>query len=369
MNTKIPYLIVSYMYGMPEPHFCTYLLVDPRDEIPFYVGKGIQKRMYAHDAKSQNQYVRDRVSEIKSLGLKLIYEKWFESDDEDFCYWMEIYIIDYFGLDSLCNMNLGGYGPPSGDLHPSKDPKFRAFMSGVHKGKVGPKSKFKKGSIPWSKTNRHLMPVPWNKGKKFPERSGENHPRFGKRYPEQSGENHHLFGKHLSDEVRQKISVSLKGKFVGEDHPRFGKHHTEEANRKNREAHIGLMAGEKHHMFGKHHSAESLQKISESRKGKTAWNKGRKCPERSGVNHPMFGKAYPTPWNKGLHHTEESNQKNRAAHLGKPPWNKGKKCPELSGVNNPMFGKHPVSSFKGRHHTEESKRKIGARFLEKITQE
>src|ERR1700732_3546345 len=99
---------------MPTPHFCTYLLIDPRTDVPFYIGKGTQKRMYEHDAKTHNWLVRNRIAEIKSLGLKLIYEKWFEDDDEDYCYWAEIYLIEYFGQKNLCNLTPGGEGVPPG---------------------------------------------------------------------------------------------------------------------------------------------------------------------------------------------------------------------------------------------------------------
>lgn len=33
-----------------------------------------------------------------------------------------------------------------------------------------------KGFIPWNKDTKGIMPIPWNKGIKWPEMSGENHP-------------------------------------------------------------------------------------------------------------------------------------------------------------------------------------------------
>lgn len=42
-----------------------------------------------------------------------------------------------------------------------------------------------------------------------------------------SGENNVNYGKHFSEEVKEKISISRKGKCVGEDNPFYGKHHTE----------------------------------------------------------------------------------------------------------------------------------------------
>lgn len=61
---------------------------------------------------------QNKIYELQSLGLKPVYEKWLEHEDEWFCYWMEIYIIDYLGLENLCNVMPGGAWPWSGEEHP-----------------------------------------------------------------------------------------------------------------------------------------------------------------------------------------------------------------------------------------------------------
>lgn len=48
------------------------------------------------------------------------------------------------------------------------------------------------------------------------------------------GEKHPNYGKHHTEETREKISSTLKGKFSGENHPMYGKHHTEETKQKMR---------------------------------------------------------------------------------------------------------------------------------------
>ena len=48
----------------------------------------------------------------------------------------------------------------------------------------------------------------------------------------------------VSDESRQKISKTLKGKYVGENNPWYGKHHTEEARKKMSESHKGKSLSE-----------------------------------------------------------------------------------------------------------------------------
>lgn len=42
--------------------------------------------MYEHE-KRGNSRIKRRIGEIQDAGLNVIYEKWFESEDEEFCYW------------------------------------------------------------------------------------------------------------------------------------------------------------------------------------------------------------------------------------------------------------------------------------------
>lgn len=85
-------------------------------------------------------------------------------------------------------------------------------------------------------------------------------------------------GTHLSDETKQKMSVSHKGKLHGPM------------------------------------SIEQKRKISEARKGKAMGN--RNCIGRTPWNKGKVG-VMPEPWNKGTKGVVVS-------------WNKGKKCPEIS---------------------------------------
>lgn len=80
---------------------------------------------------------------------------------------------------------------------------------------------------------------------------------------------------------------------------------------------------------GKKLSEETKRKISlnNARKGKPAWNKGKKLPEMSGEKHPMYGKKHSKKsllkmskslkgrlvWNKGVPHTEEHKENLRKA--------------------------------------------------------
>ena len=66
------------------------------------------------------------------------------------------------------------------------------------------------------------------------------------------GEKNPNYGKHLSQETKEKISNSLKGRYVGEKNPNYGKHHTHETLEK--------VSGENHWTTRKSFSKEALQK-------------------------------------------------------------------------------------------------------------
>ena len=121
-------------------------------------------------------------------------------------------------------------------------------------------------------------------------------------------------GKHLSEETKNKLSESLKGKHTGEENSFYGRHHTEESNEKNRIAHIGKPSSFK----DRHHSDETKLKMSLAKKGKTTWMKGKT-------------------------HTEEAKEKNRLAHLGVEPSNKGKRTPHPC----PICGKQRKEKYVG----------------------
>ena len=107
-----------------------------------------------------------------------------------------------------------------------------------------------------------------------------------------------------SKDVRNKMSISHKGKFTGKDNPFFGKHHSAKTKKKISRACIGIGKGEEHPFYGKHHSAESRKRISKNH------------ANFSGQNNPNFGKQY----------SIEIKEKMSINHA------------DFNGENNPMFG-------------------------------
>ena len=85
-------------------------------------------------------------------------------------------------------------------------------------------------------------------------------------------------------------------------------------------------AGANHPFFGKHHSEESRQKISESLKGRPSHKKGKRIPEE--VKHKISESLKGKPgWLKGKHHSEETRKKiseaRKGKNLGVHWWNNG----------------------------------------------
>jgi len=90
--------------------FYVYNLIDPRDNSIFYVGKGKGNRMFRHEQytlnnklPNGNKFLFDKIKEIKTCNLEIVYKKVFETEDEMLAYEFENKIINEIGIDNLCN--------------------------------------------------------------------------------------------------------------------------------------------------------------------------------------------------------------------------------------------------------------------------
>ncbi len=95
--------------------FYVYALIDPKNNKPFYIGKGKKYRMYAHvsDVKhnrSKNRHLYNKIKKILKESGKIEYQKLFCSDDEQVVFQYEIDTIIQLGLENLCNICSGGQG-------------------------------------------------------------------------------------------------------------------------------------------------------------------------------------------------------------------------------------------------------------------
>lgn len=116
-----PWVVAPYL-GEKLGHY-VYMLLDPRDGRPFYVGKGIEGRCLEHfEEKSEGQKVA-KINEIKAAGLEPhveIIRHGLASDQAAFA--VEAAVIDVLGISQLTNRQSGhgaeDYGRASlADLH------------------------------------------------------------------------------------------------------------------------------------------------------------------------------------------------------------------------------------------------------------
>ena len=93
--------------------------------------------------------------------------------------------------------------------------------------------------------------------------SEETKQKISKNHADMSGENCYCYGKHRSEEIKQKISNSRKGKYGGINHPLYGKHHTQETKDKISEANKGKEGYIRHKVICENMIFKSIKECSE----------------------------------------------------------------------------------------------------------
>lgn len=101
---------------MAARQYYVYTLADPRDNKPFYVGKGKGNRIDAHEKEAlagSNHPKCKLIREIREAGLEIIKTivKWFANEDAAYKY--EKRLIKKIGRHNLTNKTDGGKGAPA----------------------------------------------------------------------------------------------------------------------------------------------------------------------------------------------------------------------------------------------------------------
>ncbi len=122
-----------------ENKFYIYHLINPMDNIVFYVGKGFGNRMFQHekDVKRgilphKNSYLYHKIDKILKSGYSIIYKKIFENLNEDDALLKEMEEIKRIGranrkTGTLCNLTDGGEGA-SGLIYTEEMRKYRSML-------------------------------------------------------------------------------------------------------------------------------------------------------------------------------------------------------------------------------------------------
>lgn len=132
-----------------------YHYIDPRDSLPFYIGKGSNDRMYDHlyetESNTENRHKFYRIQYLKNNGLEPVIQKVIENiENEDIAYELETKEILKFGRIGfepngiLTNVCLGSKPPsPKGKI---KSEIHRQRLSESHTGKIVSETTRKKNS-------------------------------------------------------------------------------------------------------------------------------------------------------------------------------------------------------------------------------
>jgi len=222
-----------------------YELIDPRTNAVFYVGKGVDDRMFEHERNVRNHkhdtnYKKGKIiKEIISSNNKIIYRKVYENLLDEDALIKEEELINIHGLSNLTNIAPRGYSSDNFTNNPNKE-IIRKKLSDAQKGKTyiekyGEKraleilEKKRKSMLGKTKTQECKNKIRDSITKYYvnnPEfNRGKNNGNYGKKHPGLNS------GHTLSDDARHKISIKAKS--------RLRKPHTEETKLKIKLSNIG----------------------------------------------------------------------------------------------------------------------------------
>jgi len=199
--------------------YYVYHLIDPRNNTPFYIGKGKNDRMYKHEqcvnrgrVPHKNKHLYYKIKEILNEKLNVKYIKIYENLKECNAWKKEVkeeQRLKLLGI-KLCNIVPCGNGGDNLSNHPNIKEigrKISNALKGKTKGPMSIETKRKLSKI--KRTNE------WNKKNSIAS--------FGKN----SGSKHYMYGKSWMDwkEWRNKLKEN-HANFFGRKNPFYNKKHS-----------------------------------------------------------------------------------------------------------------------------------------------
>ena len=124
---------------MDDNRFYVYILIDPRDNQVFYIGKGTANRIKHHEYEARNTDKNskklNKIRKIESLGLRIVSKRVENNISDSDAKELEMLLIAEcldLGID-LCNMTLGGDGCTGCKPSQATRQKISAAQKGVPK--------------------------------------------------------------------------------------------------------------------------------------------------------------------------------------------------------------------------------------------
>ena len=219
--------------------YYVYILVDPTNNLPFYVGKGCGDRWLSHYKETLTTTTNKRkfykIRQLKELGYEPRVTFWARNLDEDTAYALEKTLIERFGRKTYDKngmlLNICIDANPPGWNHCSDQEALRkkfqknATENNPFKGKSHTQEAKKKiGAAYKGKTisdTQKLQISKAHKGKKKPPEFGAKISAALKGKPKSEAHKKKIGdfhkGKIISTEQRAKISASSKGRKISEE--------------------------------------------------------------------------------------------------------------------------------------------------------
>src|ERR1035437_1609885 len=123
--------------------FYVYELIDPRNGLPFYIGKGSNTRMYDHEKNvikgripNRNYFLFNKINKILKSKKSIIYKKLYENLSEKEAFQKESEEIRKYEIKRvggiLCNLSYGGEGMKGYKYTPKQLKKHRKILGEIN---------------------------------------------------------------------------------------------------------------------------------------------------------------------------------------------------------------------------------------------